>query len=394
MNEKIIRKYCIGCGLCKSAGSLPMEKNGSGYLTISSRKLDSEAKKFIHDVCPTGDENLKRTSSRDIWGTRLKTVFSWANDKDVRRIASSGGILTAMAIFLLETNRVDGIIHTKVSDESVIENEVHISTCKEDVLHSAGSRYSPSSPLKNIFQIIDKQKRYAFIGKPCDVSALRNCLEIMPDYKDCITFMFSFFCAGLPSRKANENLLLKLNTSEKDCQTLTYRGNGWPGEATALKKDGTSSSMSYEKAWGGILGRDVHPFCRFCMDGTGERADISCGDGWYLKENGEPSFEESEGRNIVFLRTEKGRQVFFEALAEGYISCDDNVTDEYLKKVQKYQYSRKACMKYKMLAHGIMFKDSPYNKISSVSAFARYAENKEKWKFFIGTVKRIVKGKI
>ncbi len=380
--------------MCKSAGKAQMKKNDLGYLAFNPPGLDKDTCSFISEVCQACDKSVKKLSSTDIWGKRLKSVFGWANDSEIRHTASSGGILTAIALYLLESKIVDGVIHTKVSDVSVIENDIHISTCREDVLLSAGSRYAPSSPLENILQIIDKEKRYAFIGKPCDAAVLSNYLELEPDYKNNIVYILSFFCAGVPSRKANENLLDKLGVNEKECERLSYRGDGWPGEATALKKDGSSSSMTYEKAWGGILGRDVHPFCRFCMDGTGERADIACGDGWHLTEKGEPSFEEREGRNIVFLRTEKGKKLFEGAVKAGFISEEDSVNDDYLKKTQKYQYSRKACMKYKMLAHRIMFNDTPYSRIKTVSAFNDYAGTKEKWKFFTGTVKRIFKGRI
>ncbi len=391
VKDSTIRKYCVGCGLCKSAVGCKMSEGENGYMELGGLKPEDKA--FIDNVCPMSEVSLKRLSTDDIWGSRLETHFAWSSDDTIRKNASSGGVLTAICIYLLKENLVDGIVHVKVSDESPIRNVVHISTTEADILQSMGSRYSPSSPLADILQIVDTDKKYAFIGKPCDVTALSNYIEQNEEYKKVFPYLLSFFCAGLPSRKANESLLKSLGTDENSSCQLTYRGNGWPGETTAVDEKG-QHAMTYENAWGKILGRDIHPFCRFCMDGIGERADISCGDGWYQDETGAPSFEEAQGRNIVFIRSETGRTLYDSAVKAGYIVSEAGVTDDYLAKIQKYQFSRKSCMQFKMLAHRLMLNAAPYRNIKMVSAFSKEVSLKEKVKIFKGTVKRILQKKI
>ena len=59
-----------------------------------------------------------------------------------------------------------------------------------------GSRYSISSPLANIKELIKDGEKYAFIGKPCDVLALRNYSKINSDMDKAIIFYLSFFLRG------------------------------------------------------------------------------------------------------------------------------------------------------------------------------------------------------
>ena len=50
-------------------------------------------------------------------------------------------------------------------------------------------------------------KKYAFIGKPCDVTVLKNFQKLNPIIAEVIPITMSFFCAGLPSIDAQKKLL-------------------------------------------------------------------------------------------------------------------------------------------------------------------------------------------
>ena len=113
---------------------------------------------------------------------------------------------------------------------------------------------------------------------------------------------------GTPSLKANKKLLKFLNPYNNKIKELSYRGNGWPGNASILLENGKYNYTSYENSWGNYLGRDLQDICRFCWEGTGEAADISCGDGWYI-ENNKPVFAENEGRNVILARTLKRKAI-------------------------------------------------------------------------------------
>ena len=115
---------------------------------------------------------------------------------------------------------VDAVIHVGRSKENVVATEVSISESADEVYQKMGSRYAASSPLIRFLQMIDANKKYAFVGKPCDIVAMNNYLERNQEIKKSIILKISFFCAGVPSKSANERLLKRMGTNSDDCIRL------------------------------------------------------------------------------------------------------------------------------------------------------------------------------
>jgi len=387
---EVCQNYCIGCGLCKSERDVMMPVRETGFL---SPQLTENMEDFLEQVCPIAGVKPELLS-KDIWGTSLGAYAAYSKDGTLRKKASSGGVLTSLSIFLLEAQLVDGVIHMVADESNPTATVCKISYTREEVLEGCGSRYSISSPWLSLSQMIEPEKRYAAIGKPCDIMALRNLKDNTGKYEN-IEYLLSFFCAGMPSKLANDKLLKELNCDNQSCRSLTYRGNGWPGYATAVDKAGKEHTMEYSKAWGGILGRDVHAYCKLCMDGIGLAADISCGDGWYLTEDGkQPDFTEREGRNIVFVRTLKGKKLFEQAVQAGELYASAWEELEQLKIIQKYQYTRRTTMKDKLLAFRLFGKPVPRYDKGVVNQLSKQGPCKERTRIFLGTVKRILQKRL
>lgn len=393
MKVDCFKEYCTGCGLCSSIHNVYFTKDNKNFPVPNISSGDIQ---LLEQVCPCGGRASERFGG--IWGNSLSTFYAWSKDKDIRDSASSGGVLTSLCCYLLHRNLVDGIIQTRKSETVPYETMTLISRTEDDVKKCMGSRYSISSPLQRIKQLIEPNEKYAFVGKPCDVSALRMYMEMDKELATHIAYVFSFFCAGMPSESAQIKLLEKLGCSvPNDCIDLQYRGNGWPGYATAKKKDGTKNQITYNESWGKILGRDVRKCCRFCFDGIGELADVSCGDAWYLTKDNKPDFSEHDGRNVVFARTQIGADIIQEAANDGYLIMDrvdvKNIFDD-LKLIQTYQYERRAGLGSMISAMKICFRNSPaYNK-QKLDEYKHELSLKKRLKRFLGTVKRIQQGKI
>ncbi len=389
--QKIYKELCTGCGLCKSILGIEMKEDAKG---VVYPELEDDSVSFCKVVCPASGNALSKQSN-EIWGKAEKTYLGWSCDENIRRQASTGGLLTSLCCYLLDTGLVDGIIQTKVDTSSVIKTTTIVSRNSNDVKSCMGSRYTASSPLSNIKDILESGGTYAFVGKPCDVSALRIYMDYNNTVTDKIKFVFSFFCAGVPSRNANLNLLTALGCNEDNCSSLTYRGNGWPGFASAIKNNGSSSNMTYEESWGKVLGRDIRKICRYCMDGIGEMADVACGDAWYLTNNKKPDFSEGDGRNVCFARTYYGVELLKMAEEAGYIHIE--AYDEYAKElpyIQTFQLERKETMYSMMLAVKMFGRRNPFYDMNKLKQFSRKAPLKLKLKRFLGTVKRIKAGRL
>ena len=68
----------------------------------------------------------------------------YSNDPELRYKASTGGMLSDIAAYLLDNTIVDGVIHTAVSASSQIGTQTVISKTRKEVIDRCGSRNSIS----------------------------------------------------------------------------------------------------------------------------------------------------------------------------------------------------------------------------------------------------------
>src|SRR4051794_28870752 len=180
----------------------------------------------------------------------------------------------------------------------------------------------------------------AFVGKPCDASALRRLAERDPRVAKSVPLVISFFCGGIPSHDGVGRLLEAMGIGAGPLRTFRYRGRGWPGNAAALTRDDRSAEMTYHESWGGYLSKEVQFRCKICPDAVGGVADIACADAWYGDEAGYPKFEEAEGRSLIVVRTEAGERLLASAIQAKVLEADALAVSE-IDKMQPHQARRK-----------------------------------------------------
>lgn len=402
-NIKDVQKsdFCSGCGCCSNIyKNIHMEYNKDGNLRPNLKKYfeSNELNKIYKQVCPgINTFEVYRKSETDInelWGNFNSLVTGYSCNEKIRYEASSGGAITGILSYLLENNIVDGVIHIGVSESDPIKNELKISQNINDLIANSGSRYAPSAPLEKIEELLIKGNKFAFVGKPCDVVALKNYMKFNDGVKDKIKYTLSFFCAGVPSIKGTEKILQIHSVNKKNVKSFRYRGEGWPGYTKIVTNEGKEFKMRYDDSWGKILNRHLPKRCKLCPDGIGEAADIVCGDAWFGDENGYPMFEEKEGRSLIISRTLTGKSILKDAMENRYINISEDLKIEQLKQIQPYQFSRKASLKYRLLAMKLCFKDTPDYDKPILNRASLHIDRKEKLKSFIGTFRRAIKGKL
>lgn len=382
---------CIGCGLCKAVypkGEIELSVNKEGFIRPTFNTKDFE---LLEKVCPLLNSTEEMTSNT-VWGKYISSYLGYSNDEEVRFKASSGGVITQLCIYLIEKKLVDGIIHIGTSNTDPIHNLSQISYTSKEVINNTGSRYAPAAPLDNLLEQLQENKTYCFIGKPCDIRALNNYLLLNQKIAKQIKYKISFFCGGTPSYLATDTILDKFMIKKSNLKEFWYRGNGWPGKTTAITKE-ERRSMPYEESWGQILGRNVQKYCRLCVDPIGEFADIACGDGWYLNSSRYPDFAEADGRNIILTRTLEGEKLIKEAYGDMAITLNQlDVND--IEKMQPYQYQRKATAIDKITAFKVMGKPTQNVSYKNLYILCWKTSKKVHLKVFLGTIKRILNGRI
>ena len=336
---------CTGCGLCESIapkGHIQVELNLSGYLRPRTiLPLTPAIENQIAAVCP-GVTVQHRTSIKGyhpIWGPLIKVRTGHAVDPEIRKQGSSGGVISALLTHLLESGKVDFVAQIATSQQNPLANELQISRTREDVIRAAGSRYAPSAPLRTLRDLLATGQKFAFVGKPCDIAALRRYSEFNEDIKTQVPYMLSFMCAGIPSMRGTYEVLEKLGADRTKLTSFRYRGDGWPGMTRAVQTDGQSFEMDYNTSWGTILGKHLQFRCKICPDGTGEFADVVCADAWYGKD-GYPDFAEHDGRSLVLSRTQTGEALIQTAIENKTINVSNLLIQE-ITLMQPYQVLRK-----------------------------------------------------
>ena len=386
--RQVFNTYCCGCGLCESAGYTKMTEDSKGFLFPCD--LTPERESFCKSVCPASTCAIVNNTEHNIWGSYLAFFSGCSSNSSIRKNGSSGGVITAICCYLLEKGYVDAIIQTIASLDNPTSTCTVVSEDIASVKQACGSRYSKSSPLKDILTIIADGRRYAFVGKPCDVNALTNYIQLKPEVEERIPYRLSFFCAGTPSQIANNKLLERLNINVCDIQKLIYRGDGWPGRTKAIDLEGQEHSLDYQTAWMEILGRDIRLSCKFCFDSIGEHADISCGDYWYLNNDKKPDFSEHDGRNCIFAWSHRGKQLLEQMSKDGYLELNESDISD-LRYAQPNHYNRRATLFTKMLIMKMFGKTIPYYKLSALKKYTKHVPMKSHLSTAIGTIRRIRK---
>ncbi|HTI31115.1 MAG TPA: Coenzyme F420 hydrogenase/dehydrogenase, beta subunit C-terminal domain [Sphingomonas sp.] len=389
-------ELCAGCGLCASVAgdAVTLELAPPGYLRPrQTATIASDVERKIARACP-GSEVAPWGDGANVhpaWGPLGTVATGHATDEGLRHNASSGGMISALLDHALASGLVDAVVQTHADTIDPVGNMTVISTTPGEVEAAAGSRYAPSAPLATIETLLVDTRRYAFVGKPCDVSALRQLGTLDPRVAERFPVMLAFFCGGIPSRAGSHAVIRAMGYDPSEVAAFRYRGNGWPGQARATRADGSFAEMSYAKSWGAHLSSHVQFRCKICPDAVGGVADIACADAWYGGESGYPQFDEAAGRSLVIARTPAG-----EALLAGAVDAK-TVTIEPLDPreidlMQPAQKRRKALLVARYAALLVTFQPWPTVRGLAVLPAARMTSLKLSLRNFVGTVRRVVRG--
>jgi coenzyme F420 hydrogenase subunit beta len=398
VSDVVAWRLCLGCGACvsvcpeKALRLVDVEDDGLRPERDPARC--GQCSQCLA-VCPgiaiegPAAHHLAIDALRPAWGNVLDIWEGYAADPEIRFLGSSGGVATALSLFSLEGLRTQGILHVGSESERPLKNRAVISRSRDELLSRTGSRYAPAAPCGG-FELLDgTSDPYVFVGKPCDVVALRKWQAGDGTKRLSIGLAISIFCAGTPSTEGTQTILDQLGVDPEKVTSFRYRGRGWPGRtvATTISDSDVDRSMTYEQSWGDILSKHTQFRCRLCPDSTGELADISCGDPWYRTV--EP---DDPGRSLVLVRTEAGRDVVRQAMEAGYVTLE-RVKPDVLPRSQVALLNRRSGLWGRLTTLRALGAAVPSYKGFSLFANWRSLSLKEKLRSVLGTARRAVQRK-
>lgn len=343
---------CIGCGICQAVAgpdAVRVVKTTTGWeQPVVVGDLDHATVDRIHDTCPgTRIEGLpERLVDPDahldpVWGTWHRMVRAWAADPVVRHEGSTGGVLTALAGYLLDAGRVDFVLHVRASTTTPTFGERHLSFSQADVMEGAGSRYGPTAALLDVDEVLDRGQPFAFVGKPCDISALRNHARYDPRVDELVRYWLTPVCGGFMPPPSMDAFLRRIDVEPESVTGFRYRGQGCPGP-TRVEVGDDVRELHYLDLWGDDESMWKLPWrCKVCPDGIGEAADIAAADSW---PGGSPTRGESEddpGTNAVVVRTAAGLELLEAAVRDGALTVECDIGPAEMNEYQPHQVKKK-----------------------------------------------------
>ncbi|QYZ69225.1 Coenzyme F420 hydrogenase/dehydrogenase, beta subunit C-terminal domain [Neotabrizicola shimadae] len=327
ITRAVARNLCTGCGACAALTPAairmvedPVHGRRPVVAATQGGRIAAQEAAAVCAGLGADHRSLPRADATDLaWGPVLAVWQGWAADDEIRHRGSSGGAVTALALFALQSGLARGVAHVAARKDDPRRNEATISRTRADLLRGAGSRYAQASPAEALAEIAAGADPVAFIGKPCDVASVSRAAAADPSLAGKLPLTIAIFCAGAPNLRATDRLLDHLGMPGDATPTaLRYRGDGWPGLMQARWRDASgaeteSRGITYAEGWGRILQADRRWRCRICTDHTGAFADISVGDPWHEAPEGETA----AGRSLIVARTARGRRLIESAIAAG-----------------------------------------------------------------------------
>jgi coenzyme F420 hydrogenase subunit beta len=186
LNEAVIQAgLCTDCGTC--AAVCPTRAIGMNYETEEPELVGQCAPhcSICSDTCAGKDIDIPglnrvsfgRDASPDeaLLGVTQGYLKAYAADSAVRDAGAAGGVVSALLIYALEANIIDGAIVTGMSETQPWRVVPGIATTREEVLATAQSRYAIVPTNAIIKEALGRGlKRLGAVGLPCHIHGLRK----------------------------------------------------------------------------------------------------------------------------------------------------------------------------------------------------------------------------
>ncbi len=329
LKNVIDSNLCTGCGTC--VGICPNET-----LAMQITKRGIEVPKIVKDncndcnlctnVCPVINENLKQinqfvfnkiTCDR-FMGTFCNCFTGYSTNPRIRWEATSGGVITSLLLFLLETKQIDKALLIRTSKEDPLKGESFIAQTRTDILSAMGTKYVPVSLNKLIRKILAEEGKFAIVGLPCHIQAIRRAELKISALQNKISYHFGLTCSHTMSYRGIEYVLEKTGIPRDEIIKLDYRGCGWPSGIRVLLRDGREKFVPNQNSlWSEIFGGYFFTpnCCTMCFDHLNEFSDISFADAWLP----EILKNDTKGTSIIITRTKVGEDLMKSCVSAGRI---------------------------------------------------------------------------
>ena len=341
--------YCIGCGVCAALDGSPMavEMDEYGrYQAVARAGAVTRKTLPLLDVCPFSgagpneDEIAQGYSSTCRHDSRIGyyqgLYAGYVQEQEFRARGASGGLATWLLHELLRKGLVDAVIHVQPTTPQANGRPLFryaVSRSLSEVLEGAKSRYYPVELSRVLAEVRNRPGRYALIGLPCFIKAVKLLGRQEPWVTERIQYYVGLVCGHLKSAAFAEAIAWQLGVEPNRLREIDFRKklHGRPASEYGVEVIGAGDNdkVSVVRPMRGLVGDDwgqclfMYYACDYCDDVFAETADVAVGDAWL------PRYTiDSMGTNVVVVRHPEICRLLTEAALEGRLHLEPLTPDE------------------------------------------------------------------
>lgn len=238
-----------------------------------------------------------------VLGPHQEILTARATDKKILKNAQDGGIVTALLVYALEKNIIDGTIVAGDGNEPW-KPEPIVATTKKEILKSSGTKYTMCP---NLAMIKEATRSYGLekigtVGTPCQVMGIRK-MQTYPmglrHVTDKIALIAGIYCM---ENFPYDSLKAFIQDKAETVPSKVVKMDISKGKLFIRTSDNETA----------IPIKETHGYeqsgCQYCMDYVAELSDFSCG-----------SVGAKEGWSTIIKRTDTGASLIDNAVEDGVL---------------------------------------------------------------------------
>ncbi|HVM35396.1 MAG TPA: Coenzyme F420 hydrogenase/dehydrogenase, beta subunit C-terminal domain [Actinomycetota bacterium] len=234
-------------------------------------------------------------------GSYRSKTLARATDERIVAKGQDGGAVSALLAWGLDNGELDGAVLAAPSERVPWLDEPHVVTTSEELLATAGSRYTYCATPLGLKKAADRKlKSIAMVGVSCESTAVRQLaasgikrwtrpVKLVIGLMCCETFDYEAFMVG----KVEQELGIPL----RDITKVNVKG-----KVIVTLNDGNDVDIPLKEAR-----PYANEWCHHCPDFAAEHADLSCG-GLGM-----------EGWTMILVRSERGEDYLNRAVEAGVL---------------------------------------------------------------------------
>lgn len=247
-----------------------------------------------------------------LMGVVDRAYVGYAVDETIRSKGASGGVVTQIFDYLLETGQIKGAVAAIEDPANPARSKGIVARSREELLQTQQSRYTTSPHIHVLNTIKEEDGPFALVGLPCQIHSLRKRQLYDPRWSARIPFVIGLLCHYSLPMAATEEAGELLAPPGARLQHTRYRQRdhrGWPFNTLELT---FSNGQVWRSPYGPAqtfnivsrvskLGR-----CLQCLDAAAEFSDLSVCDPWIRDSKGRWKYDDPKGYSGILVRTRTG----------------------------------------------------------------------------------------